>query len=93
MLMQTNNQSVADLLGAWVETDWKSGLIERFRTVWNKPLRDLTNEELASFLRQRIAMAQILAIAESRITDGVDDDTEMYDGELEAAIEFARKSI
>jgi hypothetical protein len=91
--MPADNQSVADLLGAWVETDWESGLIERCKRAWSKPLRELTNQELATFLRQRIATAHILRVAEGRIADGVDDDTEMYEGELQAAIEYARKGI
>jgi hypothetical protein len=91
--MQSDSQSIADLLGPWVETDWESGLVERCRGAWSKPLRELTNEELATLLRQRIATPRVLSVAESRIADGVDDDTEMYDGELEAAIEYAKKGI
>lgn len=51
----TTNISVADILGPWVEPDWNSGLIARCREAWNKPLQDLSREELATLLRQRYA--------------------------------------
>lgn len=85
--------SVADLLGPWVEPDWDSGLVDRCRKAWNKPLRDLSREELATLLRQRIAVKHVLPVAKQRIQDRADDDTEMYAGELEAAIEYAAKPI
>jgi hypothetical protein len=81
--------TIAALLGPWVEPDWDSGLIGRCRMAWNKPLRDLSNEELATLLRQRIAVEHILPLARKRVEDGIEDDTEMYEGELEAAIEYA----
>ena len=90
--MTTDTISVADLLGPWVEPDWDSGLIERCRNAWSKPLRDLTNQELATLLRQRFAVEQLLPIASQRVLNGFDDDTEIYDGELESAIEYARKA-
>ena len=90
--MTTDTISVADLLGPWVEPDWDSGLIERCRNAWSKPLRDLTNQELATLLRQRFAVEHILPIASQRVQDDFDDDTEIYDGELESAIEYARKT-
>ena len=71
------------------EPDWDSGLIDRCRQAWSKPLRDLSREELATLLRQRIAVEHILPIARQRVQSGADDDTEMYDGELESAIEYA----
>lgn len=81
--------SVADIVGRWVEPDWESGLIDRCRRAWSRPLRDLSREELATLLRQRIAVEHVLPVARQRVQSGVDDDTEMYDGELEAAIEYA----
>lgn len=81
--------TIADLLGPWVEPDWNSGLIDRCRKAWTKPLRELNNDELATLLRQRIAVEHILPLARKRIEDGIDDDTELYEGELEAAINYA----
>ena len=93
MQRKTDSTSIADILGPWVDPDWDSGLIDRCRRAWTKPLRDLSNEELATLLRQRIAVGHLLPIANQRVDDSVDDDTEMYDGELEAAIEYAGKGI
>jgi len=88
-----DNISVADILGPWVDPDSDSGLIARCRKAWNKPLRDLSSEELATFLRQRFAVEQLLPVAKKRLEDGIDDDTEMFDGELQQAIEYASKAI
>lgn len=87
--MSNDTISVADILGPWVEPDWESDLIERCRQAWSRPLRDLSREELATLLRQRIAVEHVLPVARQRVQSGVDDDTEMHDGELEAAIEYA----
>jgi hypothetical protein len=89
----TDDISVAELLGPWVEPDWDSGLIARCREAWNKPLRELSREELASMLRQRFAVERLLPVAKKRLEDGKDDDTEMFDGELQEAIAYASKAI
>ena len=93
MSEQSDSLSVADILGPWVEPDWDSGLVDRCRRAWTRPLRDLSREELATLLRQRIAVDHVLPIAKKRVQDGADDDTEMYEGELEAAIEYASRDI
>jgi len=85
--------SVADILGPWIEPDWGSGLIDRCRRAWSRPLRDLSREELATLLRQRIAVEHVLPVAKKKVQEAVDDDTEMYEGELEAAIEYASRNI
>jgi hypothetical protein len=90
--MSTDTISIADILGPWVEPDWDSGLIARCRDAWNKPLRDLSREELATLLRQKYAVEHLLPIAKKRLADGDDDDTEMFDGELEEAIKHATKA-
>ena len=90
--MSDDSISIADLLGPWVEPDWDSGLIDRCRQAWSKPLRELTREELATLLRQRIAVEHVLPIARLRVQSGADDETEMYDGELEEAIEYANRA-
>jgi len=88
-----DNVSVADILGPWVDPGWDSGLIERCKKAWSKPLRELSREELATLLRQRIAVDHILPVAKRKLLEGFDDNTEMYDGELESAIEYASKAI
>ena len=85
--------SIADILGPWINPDWDSGLIARLREAWNKPIRDLSNEDLATLLRQRFAVEQILPIARQRLADGIDDDMEIFDEELQEAIEDASKPI
>ena len=85
-----DNTSVAEILGPWIDPDWDSGLVDWCRNAWSKPLRELTNQELATMLRQRIAVAHILPIATERVEDRINDDTEIYEGELKDAIESVR---
>jgi len=68
-------------------------LIERCKKVWSKPLQELSNEELAMLLRQRFAVEHILPIAKKRLADCIEDDSEIYDGELQAAINYASKGV
>ena len=89
--MSTDTKSVADILGPWVEPDWDSGLIARCREAWSKPFRDLSREELATLLRQRFAVEHLVPVAQKKLQDA-DDDTEMFDGELAEAIEYAQKA-
>src|SRR5689334_10383257 len=76
---------LAEILGPWADTDCNSGLVERCKHAWTKPLRDLSRAELAMLLRQRIAVEQLSSIAKKILEDGIDDDTEIYAGELESA--------
>jgi hypothetical protein len=85
-------RSVADILGPWVDPNFESGLIQRCRAAWNKPLDELTNEEMATFLRQEIAVDEIFPLAASRVENGYDDDSEMYDGELEEKINEIKRN-
>lgn len=78
--------SVADLIGSWADCEFESGLVLRCKAAWNKPLCDLTNNELATFLQQRIATAHILPLAKNRLENKMDDGTEFYEGELMEAI-------
>lgn len=87
--MTADTVSLAYLIGPWIDSDWNSGLIERCKNAWGKPLRDLSREELATLLRQRIAVEHLLPIAKKRLEEGIDDDTEMFEGELHEAIEYA----
>jgi hypothetical protein len=89
MPVDNNNSSVADLVGPWVDSDWESSLILRCKAAWNKPLGKLTNRELATFLYQGIATNYILPIAKNRVENKIDDDSEIYEGELKEAIDSA----
>jgi hypothetical protein len=84
-----NDISIATILGPWVDPNWESGLVHRCKEAWDKSIETLTNGELATLLGQRIAVEHILSVAHKRLEDGFDDGTEMYDGELNAAIEYA----
>jgi hypothetical protein len=79
------SQSVADVLGPWIDSDFDSGLIERLRRAWSIPIPELPNQMLATFLRQELAMEVILPEAKKRLEAGIDDDSELYEGELAAA--------
>jgi hypothetical protein len=85
--VNNSNTSIADLVGPWVDSELETSLILRCKEAWNKPLEQLTNKDLATFLQQRIAAMQILPIAKNRVENNVDDDTEFYEGELKEAIE------
>jgi hypothetical protein len=89
--MSKEHITLADILGPWVEPDWQSGLIESCGNAWNTPLRKLTNGQLA-MLRQRFAVEHLLPIAQERLRDSFDDDTELSEGELERAIKDAEPS-
>ena len=80
------NRSIADIEGPWNDVIWESGLLERCKNAWDKNLEHLTNEEIATFLRQRIALDYLLPIAYQRIESDYDDDTEMFEGELRAIV-------
>jgi len=87
-----SNRTLSEIVGPWEEPEFKSSLIARCREAWSKPLESLSREELATLLRQKIAVVHLLPIAKKKIEDGTDDDTEMYEGELVAAIEYAEEA-
>ena len=83
--------TIADLLGPWVEPTITSGLVDRCRQGWSTPIPELTNELLATYLRQKIALSLLLPEARKRVADGYIYDTEMFDEELAEAVEFAER--
>src|SRR5688572_11560426 len=83
------HRSLADLIGPWCEPHFESGLIERVRDAWSKPLDTLTNHELATCLRQNSAIDHLLPIAKTRVHDEGVDDSELHDTELVDAIDHA----
>jgi hypothetical protein len=86
-------RSVADILGPWIETEFDSGLIQRCCLSWNTPINDLSNEILATFLRQKIATVAVLDVATRRLEAGFDDGSELYEGELANAVEECRRGL
>ena len=79
-------KSVADVEGPWVGQAFASGLIERCRRGWEVPVGELSNEMLATYLRQRIGLAVVVPEARRRVGEGYDDGSEMYEGELGEAL-------
>lgn len=81
--------TVAEVEGPWVDPNFDSGLIERCKRGWNTPVGELTNELLATYLRQKIALSLVVPEARRRIAAKLVDDTELYDEELENALKAA----
>ncbi|MBM3994395.1 MAG: hypothetical protein FJ303_09625 [Planctomycetes bacterium] len=92
-MTKTSSVSAADVEGPWEECGWNSGLIERCRPNWNVPIGELSNEMLATFLRQDIATECVLEEATARMEVGFDDDSEMSDGELANNVEESRERL
>jgi hypothetical protein len=83
--------TVAEVEGAWVNPKMNSGLIERCRRGWNTPVSELSNELLATYLRQKIALLIVIPEARKRVSANFIDGTELYDDELENALKSAEK--
>lgn len=81
----------ADVEGPWVVPSSNSSLIERCRTNWSVPVGEISNYVLATFIRQRVALALAVPEAERRIATGYTDDTELYDEELTNAVNEAKR--
>jgi hypothetical protein len=89
--MSIQPRTVAEIVGPWEEPAAATGLIERCRQAWDKPIESFSNQELATFLRQKIAVEHLIPIAKRRVADHFEDGTEMYDEELTNAIAHAER--
>jgi hypothetical protein len=89
MTSNSVRHTVEDIVGPWKDPGFESGLIRRCRQYWSVPVEELTNEALATYLRQRIAVTLIAPEARKRIASGFDDGSEIYDGELAKALDEA----
>lgn len=87
--MSSDSASLENLVGPWKDPGIESGLKDRMRAAWPKPLQALTNHELATCLRQRLAIDDVLPIAKKRVAGRFSDDSELHDAELAEAIEDA----
>ena len=81
--------TVADVEGPWADPKWESELIERCKRGWDTPIEELTNELLATYLRQKIALLLVVPEARKRVAAKFVDDTELYDDELANALQSA----
>jgi transposase len=77
---------VADVEGPWRDPQFESGLIAQCRRYWSIPVELLPNQALATYLRQKLGLAVVMPEAQRRVESGVDDDSELYDGELAEAL-------
>jgi hypothetical protein len=82
-------QSVADVVGLWVEPEWESGLVDRCKRYWSTPVNQLPDLLVATYLDQRIAMALMIDEARRRMESAARDDSELYDGQLAEAFRRA----
>ena len=89
----SNETTVESIEGPWIDSEFESSLISRCKNAWKKPITDLTNQELSTFLRQRIAVTTLRPIAENRIKIKFEDGTEQFDEELEEALKYATKNF
>jgi hypothetical protein len=86
-----NEKSAADIHGPWVDPGIETGLVARCRKSWTTPISQLSNEMLATFLRQDIAVEFVAPEARRRVEAGIHDDSELYDDELAEALRKVRR--
>jgi len=91
-VLQMKERSVSDIEGPWVEPELNSGLIQRCRDNWSKPVSQLTNHVLATFIRQKFALSIVIPEAKKRIERGYVDESELYDEELEVTVNESPKT-
>jgi hypothetical protein len=86
-------KSARDIEGPWKDPDFDTGLIQRCGEAWETPIDQLSDEKLATFLRQEIAFDPVIEEAHRRVECQNYDDSEMYDGELEKDLKEALTHI
>ena len=80
--MDADDRSVADIEGPWVDPGIESGLIARCRQNWYTPIAKLSNQMLATFIRQELGLAAVIPEATRRVQGGFNDDSELFEREL-----------
>ena len=85
-------QSLEELEGKLGPPEFQSSLVLRCHAAHKKPIDDLTDLELATFLDQKIGTKWILPVAIKRVAENKADNTEYYDGQLQEAVEIAKKA-
>ena len=84
--------SVSSILGAW-KSEVDSGLLQQCKEHWETPAEELSDLMVATFLNQGIAINLMSIEAEYRLENGLRDDSEYFDGQLEQAfLNFKKKS-
>lgn len=90
--MRKQAQTVEDIEGPWIDPGFDSSLIQRCHTNWSVPLSQLSNEALATFIRQKFAHSIVIPEAQRRVDTGYTDGTELYDEELDVAVKQFSKN-
>ena len=75
-------KTARDIVGEWQDSGFDSELIIRCREAWETPINELSDEMLATFLSQKIALQYVITEANRRIEQELYDGTEIYEGEL-----------
>lgn len=83
--------TLAQILGPWQQSEFESGLIARCRNAWNKPLDELSDLELVTCLQQELAVDHVIPVAKKRLQGAINDDSEMFEGQLAEAVADAEK--
>ncbi len=83
--------SVEDIEGKW-KGEVTTGLTARCKESWNIPLDELEDIMVITYLNQRIALNHMVREAERRLELELRDDTELYDGQLNDALERAQNT-
>jgi hypothetical protein len=83
--------TLTKILGPWQQPAFESGLITRCRDAWDKPLDGLSNLELATCLQQDLAVDHVIPVAKKRLEDAIEDDSEMFEGQLAEAVADVQK--
>lgn len=79
-------KSLEEIEGVWDEPEFQSGLVLRCHAARKKSMDQLSDLELATLLNQEVGVEHILSEAIRRIVSGKSDDTEMFEGQLDEAI-------
>jgi hypothetical protein len=83
---KNNNLSLDELEGKLGPVEYNSGLVIRCHLAHSKPLACLSNEELATLIRQKIGLRYLVPLAKDRLQSKFEDSSELYEGELFDAV-------
>jgi hypothetical protein len=83
--------SVEKIVGRWTGSA-DTGLMQRCKEAWDKPLMELSDLMVATLLNQKIAVPRILIEAEYRLANTDRDDSELFENQLQEAVTRAKAS-
>lgn len=86
------NITAMDIHGPWVDSGFDSSLIERCRKSWKIPIHQLSDEVIATFIRNNIALKYALEEGKRRVSNNLYDDSLSYEDELIDYIKSAQQA-